>query len=308
LALLDNSPLRELLGKRINFRNVQKSLDKGYIDALSVTAAGYTSARSVSFYQGGAEVEPWHRVRRCGTRAEINLDHLMASIAVPIVFPPVNMDGEYFGDGAMRQATPLSPAVHLGADRILVIGARNEVPDHNPPAGQEPPYPSLGRVAGYVLDALFMDGLSADLERLTRINLMLEQVPDKTIEGDEGELRAIDAMVILPSEDIREIASRHVHELPRSVRILLKGLGATGKDNMQLASYLMFESGYTRELIRLGYKDAMNKRDELEHFMQGESLGAPAGISGWQALWQEYSKRLPGRRKQANGSGKEQSA
>jgi NTE family protein len=144
-----------------------------------------------------------------------------------------------------------------------------------------------------MLDALFMDGLSADLERLTRINLMLEQVPDHTIEGDHGELRIIEAMVILPSEDIREIAARHVHELPRSVRILLKGLGAMNKGGMQLASYLMFESGYTRELIRLGYKDAMLRRDDLERFMRGESLGAPAGISGWQALWQEYSIRLP---------------
>jgi NTE family protein len=134
---------------------------------------------------------------------------------------------------------------------------------------------------------------------------MLEQVPGRSIEGDEGELRGIDAMVILPSEDIREIAERHVHELPRSVRILLRGLGAMNKGGMQLASYLMFESGYTRELIRLGYKDAMNRRDELERFMQGESLGQPAGISGWQALWQEYSIRLPVLR--MPGSGKDES-
>jgi NTE family protein len=305
LSLLDNAPLRAMLRKRINFSAVQKSIDGGYIDAVAVTAAGYTSARSVSFYQGSEEVEPWVRVRRCGQQEKINLDHLMASIAVPIVFPPVNIAGEYFGDGAMRQATPLSPAVHLGAERILVIGARNEVPDHKIQTDVEPPYPSLGRVAGYVLDALFMDGLSADLERLTRINLMLEQVPGRTIEGDEGELRTIDAMVMLPSEDIREIAERHVHELPRSVRILLRGLGAMNKGGMQLASYLMFESGYTRELIRLGYKDAMNRRDELERFMQGESLGEPAGISGWQALWQEYSIRLPILR--MPGSGKDES-
>jgi NTE family protein len=303
LSLLDNAPLRAMLRKRINFSAVQKSIDGGYIDAVAVTAAGYTSARSVSFYQGSEDVEPWTRVRRCGQQGKINLDHLMASIAVPIVFPPVNIAGEYFGDGAMRQATPLSPAVHLGAERILVIGARNEVPDHIIQTDAEPPYPSLGRVAGYVLDALFMDGLSADLERLTRINLMLEQVPGRSIEGDEGELRAIDAMVILPSEDIREIAERHVHELPRAVRILLRGLGAMNKGGMQLASYLLFESGYTRELIRLGYKDAMNRRDELERFMQGESLGEPAGISGWQALWQEYSIRLPILRMPGSGKG-----
>jgi NTE family protein len=310
LSLLDNAPLRELLRKRINFSAVQRSIDGGYIDAVSVTAAGYTSARSVSFYQGSTHVEPWMRVRRCGQRDKITLDHLMASIAVPIVFPPVNIAGEYFGDGAMRQATPLSPAVHLGAERILVIGARNEVSDAETDDNEEPEFPSLGRVSGYMLDALFMDGLSADMERLTRINLMLEQVPGRTIEGDDGPLRGIDAMVILPSEDIREIAERHVHELPRSVRILLRGLGAMNKGGMQLASYLMFESGYTRELIRLGYKDAMNRRDELERFMQGESLGEPAGISGWKALWQEYSMRLPALRipgSDKNGAGKNES-
>lgn len=293
LSLLDNSPLREMLRRRINFSAIEKSIEQGYVDAISVTAAGYTTAKSVSFYQGNTAAEAWRRVRRSGHREDINLDHLMASIAVPIVFPPVNINGEYFGDGAMRQATPLSPAVHLGADRILVIGARNEVPDEHSSAEEEPPYPSLGRVAGYMLDALFMDGLSADLERLTRINLMLEQAGDRTIEGDAGELRSIDAMVMLPSADIRDIAERHAHELPRSVRILLRGLGAMNRGGMQLASYLMFESGYTRELIRLGYKDAMLRRVQLESFMHGESVEAPAGISGWQALSQEYSVRLP---------------
>jgi NTE family protein len=309
LSLLDNSPLRELLRQRVNFNAIQRSIDNGYIDALAVTAAGYTSARSVSFYQDNAGVEAWERVRRCGRRSEIGLDHLMASIAVPIVFPPVNINGEYFGDGAMRQATPLSPAVHLGADRILVIGARNEVPDEGGVSELDPPYPSLGRVAGYMLDALFMDGLSADLERLTRINLMLEQVGDQHIEGNEGQLRPIDAMVILPSVDIREIAARHAKELPRSVRVLLRGLGAMNQGGMQLASYLMFESGYTRELIRLGYKDAIERRDELASFMHGESVDAPAGITGWQALWQEYATKIPKLRIPGNGdnglSGKE---
>ncbi len=289
LSLLDNSPLRELLKKQIDFSAIQRSIDKGYLDAIAVTTAGYTSARSVSYYQGAPNVTPWQRVRRRGQPEVLNLDHLMASVAVPVVFPPVLMDGEYFGDGAMRQATPLSPAVHLGADRILVIGARNEQPDIVIPTAQDVVYPSLGVVAGYMLDALFLDGLSADLERLIRVNLLLEEVDGKSVEGHSGPLRKIDALVILPTEDIREIAARHIHELPRPVRVLLNGIGALRKGGMQLASYLLFESGYTSELIELGYRDAMNRRAELESFMAGEAITARGGISGWQDLSEEYT-------------------
>jgi len=293
VALLDNSPLRELLGRRVNLAALQKSIDAGYIDSVSVTAAGYTSSRSVSFYQGAPDIHPWQRVRRMGKPTEITLDHVMASIAVPIVFPPVRIGQEYFGDGAMRQATPLSPAVHLGADRILVVGVRNETVDPVAEDEADVIYPSLGRVAGYMLDALFMDGLSADLERLARINTMLEQVPGGSIRGDEGPLRTIEAFVMLPSEDVRDIAARHVKELPRAVRLLLKGLGAMNKGGMQLTSYLLFESGYTRELIRLGYKDAMDRRDELLNFLQGKPTHAPACISGWSDLGLEYTSHQP---------------
>ncbi len=292
LALLDNDPLRQLLKRRINFAAIQKSIDAGYIDSLSVTAAGYTSARSVSFYQGTPNAVPWHRVRRVGRREDIGLEHLMASIAVPIVFPSVRLGLEYFGDGAMRQATPLSPAVHLGADRILVIGVRNEVMDTPSMDEEEVAYPSLGRVAGYVLDALFMDGLSADLERMARINTMLSQMSGASLEGDEGPLRTIEAFVMLPSEDVREIAARHVHEMPKAVRMLLGGLGAMNKGGMQLASYLLFESGYTRELIELGYNDAMKRGEELLGFLQGEPMDSPSGIYGWSDLSSEYTVRL----------------
>lgn len=293
LALLDNDPLRQLLKRRINFDSIQKAIDGGYIDSLSITAAGYSSARSVSFYQGAANIAPWRRVRRIGRREDIDLEHLMASIAVPIVFPSVRLGHEYFGDGAMRQATPLSPAVHLGADRILVAGVRDEAMMPPPSSGDEPEYPSLGSVAGYVLDALFMDGLSADLERMARINTMLGQAEDAQIEGDAGPLRTIEAFVMLPSVDIRDIAARHLHEMPRAVRVLMRGLGANNRGGMQLASYLLFESGYTRELIDLGYSDAMDHRDELAAFLSGEKMDSESGIFGWRDLSQEYTQRLP---------------
>ncbi len=291
-SLLDNQPLRELLGHYIDFGAIRESIDQGYIDAAAVTAAGYGSARSVTFYQGSSEHQPWDRVRRIGKKKEITLDHVMASVAVPMIFPPVRLGDEYFGDGAMRQATPLSPAVHLGADRILVIGARNEVPDPKPVRGSMIAHPNLGSIAGYVLDALFMDGLSADLERLTRINLILERVPGGGIADGASALRFIDVFVMLPSQDIREIALRHFHEMPRPVRLLMHGLGALNYGGRQLISYLLFESGYTSELIKLGYEDGLAREDELRAFMKGASIEAPSGIAGWKDLSEEYTGRL----------------
>ncbi len=291
-SLLDNSPLRELLTRAINLNAIQESIDRGYLDAVAITAAGYGSARSVSFFQGASSLQPWDRVRRVGRPDTITLNHLMASIAVPMMFPPVRINNEYFGDGAMRQATPLSPAVHLGADRLLVIGVRDEEFDPVPGPEEEIPYPSLGRIAGYVLDALFMDGLSQDLERLTRINQMLECQPNRQCDVGTAPLRYIDALIMLPSRDIREIAVRHVHEMPRPVQLLMNGLGALNYGGRQLASYLLFEQGYTRELIRLGYEDALARRDEIQAFMEGAPVTAPCGIAGWRDLSEQYSQRM----------------
>lgn len=291
-SLLDNSPLREMLSRAINLKSIQESIDRGYLDAVTVTAAGYGSARSVSFYQGREGHEPWERVRRVGRPAEITLDHLMASIAVPMMFPPVMIQREYYGDGAMRQATPLAPAVHLGADRLLVIGVRDEELDPPPGPDDEVPYPSLGRIAGYVLDALFMDGLSQDLERLTRINLILENVPGRALDTGAAKLRYIDALIMLPSRDIREIAVRHLHEMPRPVQLLMSGLGALNYGGRQLASYLLFEQGYTQELIKLGYEDGLARRDQIQSFMEGQPIDAPAGIAGWRDLSEHYSQKI----------------
>ncbi len=292
-ALLDNTPLRELLGRYLKFSHIDDAINRGFLDAIAVTAAGYGSAQSVTFYQGLETLEPWQRVRRRGIAKDISLDHLMASIAAPMIFPPVLIGREYFGDGAMRQATPLSPAVNLGAKRMLIIGVRDEERDPEPGPNDTIPHPSFGRIAGYMLDALLMDGLSSDLERLARLNQIVNDQPNRKLRGKFERLRAIDTMIILPSQDIREIALRHVHEMPRSVRIMMRGLGALNYGGRQLVSYLLFESGYTRELIRLGYADAMNRRQQLTDFMQGVPVDDPTGVIGWRDLSEEYSQRLP---------------
>jgi len=272
-ALLDSSPLRSLLRQSIRFPRIAKAIEHGYLEALAVTASAYTSARSVSFYQSREPVLPWARVRRIGRPADIGLDHLMASAAVPFIFPSVRIGGEYYGDGSMRHRAPLSSAIHLGADRLLVIGVRDEHPDPEPLRDSEQRPPSFAHLAGYMLDTLFMDGLYADLERVTRINLMLEQLGAERLEPPIARLRPISTLVIVPRQDIRDVAARHVRELPRPFRLLLRGLGAMNKDGMQLVSYLSFESGFTRELIEMGYRDALDREEELRAFMFDQPMG-----------------------------------
>jgi len=271
-SLLDNSPLRALLSRNIRFPAIRRGLDNGWLDAVAVTAAGYSTAQSHTFFQATGDHAAWHRTRRVGVREDLNLDHVMASIAVPMIFEPVMIGNEYFGDGAMRQATPLSPAIHLGADRILVIGVRNETGDPEPPASELPAYPSFAHIAGYMLDALFLDGLYSDLERMTRINQLLDAAPGDEKHGVARAMRPIDTMVVVPSEDLREIAHRHRRDLPIALRALLRGIGGRRPSENRLLSYLLFEQSFTRELIDLGYRDAMRHREELLAFVSGAPI------------------------------------
>ena len=269
-SLLDNSPLRELLSRNVHFPRIQQAIENGFLDAVAVTAAGYGSARSTSFFEAISDLHEWDRTRRLGKRTKLNLDHIMASIAVPMVFPPQNIGNQYFGDGAMRQATPLSPAVHLGADRILVIGIRDETGEKEPTVLGPPP--SFAQIAGYMLDTLFMDGLYSDLERITRINELIDSVPEHQRAGTMRKVRPIDTMLVVPSEDLREIAFRHRQELPIAIRALLRGIGGKSPGENKLLSFLLFEKAYTRELIKLGYRDAMAVKDKLLDFVSGAEI------------------------------------
>ena len=266
-SLFDNSPLRELLRGQFDFAGIRRSIDAGHLDAIAMSAAGYTTGRSVSFYDSKPGCDPWSRTRRTGEPTDLSLDHVMASVAVPFLFPPVSLGDEYYGDGAMREANPFSAAIHLGAQRLLVIGTRNE----NRPQPPLPPIcPTFGQIFGYMLDALFSDGLYADLERLTQINQIVDRVGALAGVGENNvHLRRIDIMVIMPSRDLSEIARHHTASLPRALRTLLRTMGALNSGGGQLMSYLMFQDSYTRELIALGYQDAMKRSDDLLSFLGG---------------------------------------
>ena len=271
-SILDNSPLRGLLESHIRFARIQQAIDSGALDAVSITASGYTSGMSVTFYQGNEGMKPWKRTRRTGQPTELTLNHLMASSAIPVLFPAVKLRNEYFGDGSMRQTAPLSPALHLGANRLLIIGVRNPRPDKPPEDARRIPFPSFGQITGYIFDTLFMDSLDADIERLRRVNHTITETRDKRVEYHDTSLRQIDYLVISPSMDIREIVERYVDNFPRSVRTLLKGIGALAREGRPLMSYLMFDAPYCKELMELGYEDCMAARKQVLHLLGYEEL------------------------------------
>jgi len=281
-SLFDNAPLRELLHANFDFDGIARSIEFGHLKALAIAAAGYSSGRSVTFFEGTADCESWYRVRRSGEAAKITLDHLMASVAVPFLFPPVVLGGdEYFGDGSMRQSTPFSSAIRLGAGRLLVVGTRNDRSSNRRVA---PRSPTFGQIFGYMLDGLFSDGLYSDLERLNQVNDLIRNVG--ATRTTQSVLKPVDLMVILPSRDLSEIARAHADSLPRTLRVLLRTMGAMNPGGGELMSYLMFQSSFTRELIALGYKDAMDRSGELIDFLGGNRdaiAGATATLRRVQA-------------------------
>lgn len=267
VALLDNAPLRDLLAQRIDYASIQRAIDAGHLDALAITCSGYTSGQSVTFYQGATEVHPWRRARRIGVPMKIGLDHLLASSALPFIFPAVHINREYFGDGSMRQIAPVSPALHLGADRILVVSVGRQQSATVEERPKSEGYPTLAQIAGHAMNSIFLDSLEADLERLQRINRTLSLLPADAIASGRTSLRHVDFMVISPSEELEKIALRHIEELPKTVRTLFRSVGATQRGGSTLLSYLLFGRRYCRELIALGYRDAMAKRDNLRGFL-----------------------------------------
>ena len=280
VALLDSAPLGDLLARELDFSGIAAAVRMRQLRAVAVTAFGYESGQAVTFYQGRATIDPWFRHRRVGVPTRLTLEHLLASAAIPLIFPPVKVNREYFGDGAVRQQAPISPALHLGASRVLVVGVSG-----NPlgkgasqqvvrPRSGLPP--TLAQISGHMLNSTFIDSLEGDIELLERLNHMSRLVPSGLHPRGLG-LKPVDVLVISPSQPLDQIAARHRHEMPKSMRFFLRGPGATRASGAGVLSYLLFEPGYCSELIELGYQDAMARKADLCRFLGLVDVAQPAG-------------------------------
>ena len=271
-SMLDNAPLHRLLGEMIELDRIDRLIADGHLKALAVSTSSYTSGSHVTFYQSGAQHQPWIRSNRLAVQGPLTMAHLLASAAIPFMFPavPLFLQGthEWFGDGSMRQTAPISPAIHLGADRILVIGAGRMREPAGPRTMAPTAYPSIAQIGGHAMSSIFLDALAVDAERLERINATLSLIPEAV--RTQATLKPVRLLLISPSERLDDIAARHLDALPHSIRVLLGGIGvskgAPGSNGAALASYLLFEADYTRELMALGEKDTDARRAEVLQF------------------------------------------
>lgn len=272
-SLLDNSPMAETLNKLVPLHRLPQIMQQGHMHALAISTSSYTTGEHITFYETLHDIPPWQRTQRHSVRNCITHAHLQASSAIPFIFPavelPINQNRHYFGDGSMRQAAPISPAIHLGAEKILVIGAGRM---HEPPADERKlhhEYPNIAQIAGHALSNIFLDALAVDIERLERINRTVSLLPPEV--QSRSALKPIDVLVIAPSQRLDEIAGRNLGALPHSIRTMLRAVGVYGRGETArgsaLASYLLFEGAYTQELLSLGHADTMARRNDVIRFM-----------------------------------------
>jgi NTE family protein len=241
---------------------------------VAVTATNYHTGSGVTFFEGAADIEPWTRSTRIGIRARITVEHVMASAAIPVFFPPVALDGSFYGDGCVRMNYPMSPAIHLGAERIVAVSVRHlRAPSETAEreVRSKTSHLPLSEIAGVLLNSVFLDSLDSDVERLERMNKTLALVPRDKLSRSDLDVRPIPALLLRPSRDLGRLAADEYERFPAMLRYLLKGIGASGQAGEDLLSYLAFEPIYIQRVMDLGFADTIARRDEVEEFFFGST-------------------------------------
>ena len=265
--LLDTAPLRRLLEARLETERIPDRILDGSLRGVATTATNYATGTAISFFDGAPDLTAWQRSTRIGVRTRIGVEHVMASAAIPIFFPPVSITNTWYGDGCVRMSAPLSPAIHLGAQRVVAIGIRylrTDIEALQLNQQSHADQPTLSEIAGVLLNAVFLDALEADLELVERINRTIELIP--TEHALRQPLRHVPVLALRPSQDLGRLAAQQYDRFPRALRYFLSGIGATGRNGWDLVSYLAFEPVYIKRLLDLGYTDTMRRSEEVQAF------------------------------------------
>jgi NTE family protein len=263
-ALLDTDPLADLLKRNLVLNQIQANIDSNQLQALAITALDYQTSESITFVQGQENTPIWDKYRKRSERTKIEVDHILASSAIPLLFPPRPVNKRHFGDGCVRNLTPLGPAVYMGATDLLVIGVRMQREVSPAPNTSLTKAPSVARVASVLLNSILLDNIESDVQRLKSINEFLRRVPEQY--QSNLNFHPVRSLFISPSEDIGAIAAEMSSRLPRVIRYMLKGLGPLNEAS-EIISYLLFEKEFTSRLIEMGYRDGMSRKIEILKFL-----------------------------------------
>jgi NTE family protein len=272
--LLDNSPLRKLILDNVDFDRLHRHIGEGTLNAFAVTATNYHTGCAITFFDGGEGRPEWVRNNHLGWRQPIGVDHIMASSAIPVFFPAQKVGGAFYGDGCVRLLSPASPALHMGAEALFAIGVRRAKDPATMDALNRQPSNtvSFAEIAGVFMNAVFLDTLESDLARLSRMNQILKEMDPASREALHSNFRIIPIESQQPTKDLASVASGHIERYPFILKHLLRGLGAGRKSGRDVLSYLAFDYSYCGKLLRLGYKDAMERRDSIHAFLKQHAV------------------------------------
>jgi NTE family protein len=286
-GLVDTTPLREFLERALHSEHgelpgIAENVRRGTLKAVGISTTSYSTGNSVVWIQGDTRI--WQRPQRQSVLAPLGIDHVMASAALPIFFPAVRIGPEWYGDGGVRLAAPLSPALHMGARRLLAISTRQNRYTEGASSPDRRGYPMPAQVIGVLMNSVFLDLIDQDALRLEQFNRLLESLPEE----DRMGLEIVNLLVVRPRQDLGRLAREYESHLPRAFRFLTRGLGTRQTRSPDMLSMLMFQADYLTDLMEIGEADAEARAEEIAAFV--EPVPAPVAPRMWRPEWAEAGR------------------